>query len=157
MWKREEPARTENIAERSGSEAVLTAAAVAATGKIADRSSGRDVGKIGKSVIIKGELSGSENLTIEGTVEGQIELREHVLTIGTHGKIQAQIFAKAVVVMGHVVGNITASGKINIQESGAVQGDLSAPTVGISEGGQFRGSIDMQRPKAPEAQSKGRA
>ena len=112
---------------------------------------GRDVVNIGKSVIIKGELNGSEDLTIEGQVDGKIELREHVLTIGPHGKIKAQVFAKSVIVMGEVNGNIAATDKINIRENGSVDGDLTAPRVAISEGAHFRGSIDMQQSKVSTA------
>jgi cytoskeletal protein CcmA (bactofilin family) len=100
---------------------------------------------IGKSVVIKGELSGSEDLTIEGAVDGKIELRQNVLTIGANGKIKAEIFAKAVIVEGEVHGNITATEKVDIRESGSVDGDVVAPRVAISDGAHFRGSIDMQR------------
>ena len=110
---------------------------------------GRDVVNIGKSVVIKGELNGSEDLTIEGRVEGTIDLRENVLTIGPNGKIKAQVFAKTVVVLGAVTGNITASEKIDIRDGGTVEGDLAAPRVGISEGAHFRGSVDMQKKQQP--------
>lgn len=100
---------------------------------------------IGKSVVIKGELNGSEDLTVEGQVEGRIELREHVLTIGSNGKIKSEILAKSVVVLGEVVGNITASEKVDIRENGSVEGDIVAPRVAIAEGAHFRGSVDMQR------------
>jgi cytoskeletal protein CcmA (bactofilin family) len=100
---------------------------------------------IGKSVVIKGELSGSEDLVIEGQVDGKIELRQNVLTIGANGKIKAEIFAKQVVVFGEVVGNITASEKVDIRDNGSVDGDLASPRVAIAEGAHFRGSIDMQR------------
>jgi cytoskeletal protein CcmA (bactofilin family) len=100
---------------------------------------------IGKSVVIKGELSGSEDLTIEGHVEGKIELRQNVLTIGPNGKIKAQVFAKAVIILGEVTGNVTASEKVDIRDNGSVDGDIAAPRVAIAEGAHFRGSIDMQR------------
>ena len=100
---------------------------------------------IGKSVVIKGELNGSEDLTIEGHVEGKIELREHVLTIGPNGKIKAQVFAKSVVVLGEITGNVTATEKVDLRESGSVDGDIVAPRVAIAEGAHFRGSVDMQR------------
>ena len=100
---------------------------------------------IGKSVIIKGELSGSEDLTIEGQVEGKIELRQNVLTIGANGKIKAQVFAKAVIILGEVVGNVTATEKVDIRDNGSVDGDITSPRVAIAEGAHFRGSIDMQR------------
>ena len=105
----------------------------------------RDKVNIGKSVVIKGELSGSEDLTIEGHVEGKIELRENVLTIGPNGKIRAEVFAKAVIVLGEVAGNVTASEKVDIRDNGSVDGDIISPRVAIAEGAHFRGSVDMQR------------
>jgi len=100
---------------------------------------------IGKSVVIKGELSGSEDLTIEGHVEGRIDLKDNVLTIGPNGKIKAEVFAKAVVVLGEVTGNVTASEKVDIRDNGSVDGDIASPRVAIAEGAHFRGSVDMQR------------
>ena len=105
----------------------------------------RDVVNIGKSVVIKGELNGSEDLTVEGHVEGKIELRDHVLTIGPNGKIKAQVFAKAVIVLGEVNGNVTATEKVDIRDGGSVDGDIVSPRVAIAEGAHFRGSVDMQR------------
>jgi cytoskeletal protein CcmA (bactofilin family) len=113
----------------------------------------KDVVNIGKSVVIKGELNGSEDLTIEGHVEGTIQLREHVLTIGPNGRIKAQVFAKAVIVLGEVTGNVTASDKVDIRDNGSVDGDIVSPRVAIAEGAHFRGSVDMQRKSAP-AQAK---
>jgi len=110
----------------------------------------RDMVHIGKSVVIKGELSGSEDLTIEGQVDGKIELRQNVLTIGPNSKIKAQVFAKSVVVQGEVTGNITASEKVDIRDNGSVDGDITSPKVAIAEGAHFRGSIDMQRAGAKD-------
>lgn len=104
---------------------------------------------IGRSVVIKGELDGSEDLTIEGHVEGKIELREHTLTVGTNGRVKAQVFAKSVVVLGELVGNISAAEKVDIRDNGSVDGDIVAPRVAIAEGAHFRGSIDMQRKGQP--------
>jgi cytoskeletal protein CcmA (bactofilin family) len=106
---------------------------------------------VGKSVVFKGELSGSEDLVVEGTVEGKVELREHVLTVGSHGKLKAEVFAKIVIVLGEVVGNITASEKVELRESGSVDGDVTAPRVGIAEGAHLRGSVDMQKKPAVAA------
>jgi cytoskeletal protein CcmA (bactofilin family) len=113
---------------------------------------------IGKSVVIKGELSGSEDLTIEGQVEGKIELRQNVLTIGANARIKAQVFAKSVIILGEVTGNVTASEKVDIRDNGSVDGDIASPRVAIAEGAHFRGSIDMQRTgaKAGEAKSEGK-
>ncbi len=104
-----------------------------------------ELASIGKSITIKGELSGGEDLTIEGQVEGTIELRDHVLTVGPNGRIKAQVTAKSIVVLGHVTGNLTATEKVDIKEKGFVEGDIVAPRVAIADGSQFRGSVDMQR------------
>ena len=115
----------------------------------------RDIVNIGKSVVIKGELNGSEDLTIEGHVEGTIQLRDHVLTIGPNGKIKAQVFAKAVIVLGEVHGNVTASEKVDIRDNGSVEGDIVSPRIAIAEGAHFKGSVDMQRKGAtPQQQAK---
>ena len=114
----------------------------------------RDMVHIGKSVVIKGELSGSEDLTIEGQVDGKIELRQNILTIGPNGRIKAQVFEKAVVVQGEVTGNISASEKVDIRDNGSVDGDIASPKVAIAEGAHFRGSIDMQKAGAKAAEAK---
>ena len=118
----------------------------------------KDIVNIGKSVVIKGELNGSEDLTIEGQVEGKIELRQSVLTIGPNGRIKAQVFAKSVIILGEVTGNVTASEKVDIRDNGSVDGDLISPRVAIAEGAHFRGSIDMQRqggaPKGDKSEAK---
>jgi cytoskeletal protein CcmA (bactofilin family) len=110
----------------------------------------KDIVNIGKSVVIKGELNGSEDLTIEGHVEGTIQLRDHVLTIGPNGRIKAQVFAKSVIVLGEVTGNVTASEKVDIRDNGSVDGDIISPRVAIAEGAHFRGSVDMQRKGQPQ-------
>ena len=118
----------------------------------------KDIVNIGKSVVIKGELNGSEDLTIEGHVEGTIQLRDHVLTIGPNGRIKAQVFAKSVIVLGEVTGNVTASDKVDIRDNGSVDGDIVSPRVAIAEGAHFRGSVDMQRKAgaAPAAAARSR-
>ena len=141
MWKREEAAKPVVPAPATNVTGAGIGGARPAPGRMADR----EVVHIGKSVVIKGELSGSEDLTIEGQVEGRIELKQHLLTIGPHGRIRAQVFAKAVVVLGEVVGNIKATEKVAIRDNGAVEGDIIAPKVGIAEGARFRGGIDMQQ------------
>ena len=151
MWKRDEAVKP-TVPGGSGSTPAPTAvppAAEAARTHSApsepQRGMERSTVNIGKSVVIKGELSGSEDLTIEGQVDGKIELRQNVLTIGPNGKIKAQVFAKSVVILGEVTGNVTASEKVDIRDNGSVDGDIAAPRVAIAEGAHFRGSIDMQR------------
>src|SRR5258705_13933575 len=111
----------------------------------------RDIVNIGKSVVIKGELNGSEDLTIEGHVEGTIQLKDNILTIGPNGKIKAQIFAKSVIVLGEVIGNVTASDKVDIRDNGSVDGDLISPRVAIAEGAPLRGRVGTQCPAGPNA------
>ena len=100
---------------------------------------------IGQSIQIKGELNGNEDLTIDGMVDGKIAVRDHGLTIGANGRITAEVHAKTVVVLGQVVGNITADDKVQIDASGSVEGDIRAPRVAIADGARFKGSIDMER------------
>jgi cytoskeletal protein CcmA (bactofilin family) len=154
MWKRDENVKPTGGQPGAPSPAPVTPShsATAPTQQPEHRRQiERDVVNIGKSVVIKGELNGSEDLTIEGHVEGKIELKEHVLTIGPNGKIKAQVFAKAVIVLGEVNGNVTASEKVDIRDNGCVDGDITSPRVAIAEGAHFRGSVDMQRKGAPQA------
>src|SRR4026208_1641361 len=156
MWKRDE-----GVKPMSGQPA--TPAGAAATHPVSTpavvqpdvRRIERDVVNIGKSVVIKGELNGSEDLTIEGHVEGKIELKDHVLTIGPNGRIKAQVLAKSVIVLGEVNGNVTATEKVDIRDGGSVDGDIISPRVAIAEGAHFRGSVDMQRKGGQPSQGKG--
>ena len=151
MWKRDEGVKPASDVTPS---AQLPHTSMPGTPQPAPRpQTGRDAVNIGKSVVIKGELSGSEDLTIEGQVEGKIELKESVLTIGPNGKIKAQVFAKALIVLGEVTGNVTASDKVEIRDGGSVDGDIISPRVAIAEGAHFRGSVDMQRKAPPASQS----
>ena len=154
MWKRDESVKPATPPAHTPA-ATPSAPVAAAPGVNEPRTQlGRDNVNIGKSVIIKGELSGSEDLTIEGHVEGRIDLKDNVLTIGPNGKIKAEVFAKAVVVLGEVTGNVTASEKVDIRDNGSVDGDIASPRVAIAEGAHFRGAVDMQRAGATKAQAK---
>ena len=101
--------------------------------------------KIGKTIFVKGDLTGEENLTIEGRVEGRIELRNHQLTVGQGGKVNAEVLAKTVTVIGQVEGNIQATDRVEIRESGSLVGDIRAPRVVIADGAKFKGSVDMSQ------------
>ena len=100
---------------------------------------------IGQSVQINGELTGQEDLIINGKIDGKIVLKDHHLTIGPNGKINAEVHAKSVQINGEVMGNITADDKVEISPSGSVQGDITAPRVALADGSSFKGSIDMGR------------
>jgi len=107
---------------------------------------------IGQSVQIKGELSGQEDLIIDGKIDGKILVHDHHLTIGPNGHINAEVHAKSVQVNGAVSGNITADDKVEISPSGSVLGDITAPRVALADGSSFKGSIDMGR-KGASSQS----
>ena len=153
MWKRDESVRPAS-AQPTTAPQPHTPVSTGPSGPRSDASHSmeKDIVNIGKSVVIKGELNGSEDLTIEGHVEGTIQLREHVLTIGPNGRIKAQVFAKSVIVLGEVTGNVTASDKVDIRDNGSVDGDIISPRVAIAEGAHFRGSVDMQRKAGAAAQ-----
>jgi len=110
---------------------------------------------IGKSVIIKGELSGSEDLYIDGQLEGTIELQGNDLIIGPNGQVRANVGAKGVVVHGKIEGNIRASERAELKKSAIVVGDIVTQRVAIEEGAYFKGKVDVQResakPGAPPA------
>jgi cytoskeletal protein CcmA (bactofilin family) len=154
MWKRDEAVKptTSGQATSTGPTVQSSQSSSSTSQPEPRQQTGRDVVNIGKSVVIKGELNGSEDLTIEGQVEGKIELKDHVLTIGPNGKIKAQVFAKALIVLGEVNGNVTATDKVEIKDGGSVDGDIIAPRVAIADGAHFRGSVDMQRRAATPQQ-----
>jgi cytoskeletal protein CcmA (bactofilin family) len=104
---------------------------------------------IGQSIQIKGELTGNEDLAIEGKVEVKIFLKDHNLTVGPNARITADIHAKNVTVVGEVVGNITADDKVEVAETGSMKGDIMSPRVVLADGARFKGSIDMEvKPRA---------
>ena len=113
--------------------------------KAADTSTSdrKKVVNIGQSLFIRGEVTGSEDMAIQGTVEGTIELTEHNLTIGPKGRIQANVSAKAVVVQGEVTGNIHASEKVELAGTSRVSGDIITPRIIIADGARLKGSVDM--------------
>jgi cytoskeletal protein CcmA (bactofilin family) len=113
---------------------------------------------LGKTIQIKGDLTGSEDLTIEGKLEGKIFLQDHNLTIGENGDIKADIQAKGVLISGKLVGNIKATDRVEVAAGGTVHGDISAPRVVLADGCRFRGSVDMdsagKRAGAPAASAR---
>jgi cytoskeletal protein CcmA (bactofilin family) len=97
----------------------------------------------GKSVVIKGELSASEDLTLYGQMEGCVRLPDHTLTIGPQADIKAEISAKTVVIMGAVTGNVRAGEKVEIRGTGSVTGDIVSPRLAIMDGGSASGRVEM--------------
>src|SRR5271163_853650 len=102
---------------------------------------------IGKSVMIKGQIFSREDLTIDGEIDGSVELQEHRLTVGPHGKLQAGVKAREIVVLGTIHGNVEASDKIDIRKDAKLVGDIKTARIVIEDGAYFKGSIDIARPE----------
>ncbi len=111
---------------------------------------------IGKSISIKGDVTGDEDTIIEGRVEGRVELKNHHLTVGPNGDVKGEIHAKQCTVVGVVQGNVTATERIEISESGRIEGDLSSPRLLVQEGAQVNGNISMS-PVAADTQAQPKA
>lgn len=110
-----------------------------------------DVAHIGKSVLVKGELSGSEDLYLDGEVEGSIELRDHSLVVGPHGRVRAHINARDVVVHGKVDGNVKGTERVELKKSAVLTGDIFTQRIIIEDGAFFKGAIDIQKEGAKVA------
>jgi cytoskeletal protein CcmA (bactofilin family) len=103
---------------------------------------------VGTGLRIKGELSGNEDLLVEGTVEGPIHLADHKLTVGPSGKLTSDVVAREIIVHGNVKGNLRASERIEIMKNGSVVGDLTTARILIEDGASFKGSIEIEREAA---------
>lgn len=112
-----------------------------------------DVAHIGKSVLIKGELSGSEDLYVDGEVEGNIDLHDHALTIGPHGRVRANVRAKEVVIHGKVDGSVQGTDRVELKRSAVLVGDISTQRISIEDGAYFKGAIDIKKDAAKPAAS----
>jgi cytoskeletal protein CcmA (bactofilin family) len=108
---------------------------------------------IGKSVVIKGELSGSEDLYIDGTVEGAIQLHGNDLVIGPNGHVHADVNAKGVIVHGKLEGNIRASDRAELRKSAVILGDIVTQRIAIEDGAYFKGKVEIQRDAKPNSPS----
>jgi cytoskeletal protein CcmA (bactofilin family) len=108
---------------------------------------------MGQSIAIKGELSGAEDLTLEGRVEGRISLPDNVLTVGTNAKLTAEIVAKSIVVLGQITGNVTAKERFELKAGGTVEGNLNSPRITMADGAVFNGKIEMPQGKPAEAKA----
>jgi cytoskeletal protein CcmA (bactofilin family) len=115
-----------------------------------DSESSRNMATIGKSVVVKGQIYSREDLTVDGEVEGTIELQEHRLTVGPNGRIAAGVKAREIVVLGTIHGNVEASDKIDIRKDAKLVGDIKTARIVIEDGAYFKGSIDITKVEAPK-------
>src|SRR5690606_38771695 len=102
-----------------------------------------DKSVLGSSLKIKGDLSGTEDLVIQGLVEGKVDLKKNSVTVGKNGRVRADIYAESIYVEGEVQGNLYGSEKVVIRKSGNVRGNIKGPRVNLEDGARFKGSIDM--------------
>ncbi len=110
----------------------------------------RGMAVIGKSVMIKGQIFSREDLTIDGEVEGSVELQENRLTVGPHGRVQAGVKAREMVVLGTIHGNVEVSDKIEIRKDAKLVGDIKTARIVIEDGAYFKGGIDIIKPDPPK-------
>ena len=111
-----------------------------------------DQATIGKSLVIKGEVTGSESLYIDGRVEGSISLAGNRVTVGRNGVVSANINAREIVVLGKARGNLTASDRVDIRSDGSLTGDVVAARISIEDGAYFKGGIDIRKGGQPAQQ-----
>ena len=110
-----------------------------------------DQATIGKSLVIKGEVTGSESLYIDGRVEGSISLSGNRVTVGRNGVVAANISAREIVVLGKVRGNVSATDRVDIRAEGSLTGDVAAARISIEDGAFFKGGIDIRKPEGKAA------
>ena len=152
MWKPNQPGSTPSTPEPARPASPVSSgsafeAARPAAASVPGAPSG-DQATIGKSLVVKGELSGSESLYIDGKVEGAINLPGNRVTVGRNGQVAANINAREVVVLGKVRGNIQASDRVDIRSEGSLTGDVVAARISIEDGAFFKGGIDITKPGA---------
>jgi cytoskeletal protein CcmA (bactofilin family) len=116
-------------------------------GGTADRAPSR----LGSSLHVKGEISGNEDLIVDGTVEGRVHINEQELTVGATAKLTADVIAGEVIVHGSVKGNVRGKGKIEIKKDGSVNGDMTTPQIIIEDGAYFKGSIEIEKSAETES------
>jgi cytoskeletal protein CcmA (bactofilin family) len=110
-----------------------------------------DQATIGKGLFIKGEITGTESLYIDGKVEGSISLPGNRVTIGRNGQVTANVTAREVIVLGKVKGNVSATDRVDIRAEGALSGDVAAARISIEDGAFFKGGIDIRKPEGKSA------
>ena len=155
MWGRKEetaaqPAQAPRLPADGGAASAGPPAAPPSLRSPAAASGIRSTAQIGKSLRMKGEITGSEDLLIDGEVQGTIVLEDNNLTIGPNGNVQANVKAKSIVVLGHLTGNVRCSERVEIRKTGLLEGDLSTARIVIEDGAVFRGSIDIVKPAEAE-------
>jgi cytoskeletal protein CcmA (bactofilin family) len=153
MWK---PTQTGSIVPNTSPEParpVPPTPAFETPGRTAPPATSGEQATIGKSLLIKGEITGSESLYIDGKVEGSINLPGNRVTVGRNGQVAASITAREIVVLGKVRGNVSATDRVDIRAEGSLSGDVAAARISIEDGAYFKGGIDIRKPEGKPAAS----
>src|SRR5439155_22022954 len=153
MWNQSNAQNTSTPATKppltNGPAAAMSESPLVRT-SLAASASAEQAATIGKSLVVKGEVTGSESLYIDGKVEGTINLPGNRVTVGRNGQVQANINAREVVVLGKVKGNLTASDRVDIRNEGSLTGDVVCQRISIEDGAYFKGGIDIRKPNQKE-------
>lgn len=151
MWKRKEDEYTTPVPDPGPSGSAFNPAASApprpAEPVRSESLRTNEIATIGKSVVVKGELSGSEDLAVDGEVEGSISLRGQSLTVGPNGRVRANIEARNVILHGRVDGDVHATERVELRKTASLTGDISTARISIEDGAFFKGTIDIQKPE----------
>ena len=149
MWNQSNAQNTSTPATKppltNGPAAAMSESPLVRT-SLAASASAEQAATIGKSLVVKGEVTGSESLYIEGKVEGTINLPGNRVTVGRNGQVAANITAREIVVQGRIVGNVTASDRLDVRSEGSLTGDVVAQRISVEDGAFFKGKIDIRRP-----------
>lgn len=138
MWKKDETQGTETATQRKAEPKPVARREPARTGASDDRAN------IGRSITIKGDISGDEDLYIQGSVDGSVNLKEHNVTITSEGRVKADVHGRTITVQGQVEGDLFGEEQIVLRPSCRVCGNITAPRVALEDGANFRGTIDME-------------
>ncbi|MDR3751120.1 MAG: polymer-forming cytoskeletal protein [Terracidiphilus sp.] len=149
MWKPSQNASITPSTPPEPSRPLPPAPTIEGTGRAV--ATGGDQATIGKGLFVKGEITGSESLFIDGKVEGSINLPGSRVTIGRNGQVAASINAREIVVLGKVRGNVSASDRVDIRAEGSLAGDVTVARISIEDGAYFKGGIDIRKPEAKQA------
>ena len=156
MWKPNSPSTSSNQGPNAqpANEPTRPVAAPQAVQRGTAVVTNQEQATIGKSLVIKGEVTGSESLYIDGKVEGSINLQGNRVTVGRNGQVTANINAREIVVLGKVKGNLNASDRVDIRNEGSLTGDVVAQRISIEDGAFFKGGIDIRKPGAQDTKTK---
>ena len=148
MWTKQQPQSEPSAPAQTAKPAVVAFSNPPAHAPALGSSPARSSARLGSSLQIKGHITGTEDLQIDGKVEGAISLRGHGLTVGPSAQLTSEVHAREVVVYGKVVGNVHARDRVDVKTDGSVIGDISTARISIEDGAHFKGRIEIDPTKS---------